>query len=509
MGRVRLALKSDLATEANDAVESQAALLSRPKTPTAAVASAPAATPFSASVREALEPYKDLKRQAKVSGCLELVDVREMVAIYRRFRDSATEPIPASDVVHAILSTLRLRMVVLRPLISIKRHDALNNQNPELKSYLEEIVQDMLAGKAYLSTFALTYLLTAFGTLNCHAEATKVWRQLSEQEKLPKDLSKRIYDPKVVGSFIRFADPQSVSLEEIETTYENTVRSRGHHILLDDALATSYLRFGETVRAAELYAHMCRSYPVKKWEDTFSRLHNRILTESQDHDLSNAFFESAVEAGSRIKLHPSSAAKYVEHIVATEGEPARIVDVYRQAVERFATKANYVAPLQYQVLTTTAVRCLLAAYEVDNADARIQLARFLPLDTSSVVALNTLLSFVSKRWPVSSYIEDIMGAVASRGPLRVDSLRVFLNASQHLPSQSLAAVQDLWAQRQALSQRIDRFDLLALLHACNSPDRAAYFVSELEAARANGLDVSLVEKQLSHYEHVAAAVNKA
>lgn len=507
MGRVRLALKSDLAADQTVAE----ALADQPSASALRSRSAKSAnrSPASTPIREAMEPYKDLKRQSKVNGCLELVDVREIMAIYRKFREGSEEPIPASDVVHAILSTLRLRMVVLRPLISTKRHHALNEQNPELKGYLEEIVEDILAGKAYLSTFALTYLLTAFGTLNCHAEATKVWRQLSEQDQLPAGLSSRVKDPKVVGSFIRFADPQSVSLDEIESTYEDTVRSRGHHVLLDDALATSYLRYGEGVKAAELYAHMCRNYPVKKWEDTFSRLHNRILTDSQDAELSAAFFESAVSNESRIKLHPSSVSKYIEQVSVSTSDPMQIVDIYRQSVERFSTKVNHMAPVQFQILTTTAVRSFLEMYKTDSAEAREALAKLLPLETSPVVALNTLLSLLSKRWPTSSYIEDLMAAISRQGPLRVDSLRVFLNASQHLSSTSLAAVQDFWAQRKAHIEHIDKFDLLALAHACNHPDRAEFFKTELAAAREAGASqdtLKFVEARIGKCEHIAAAM---
>lgn len=507
MGRVRLALKSDLAAEQTvaEALDQTTASTLRPR-PAKSNNQGQASTP----IREALEPYKDLKRQSKVNGCLELVDVREIMSIYRKFRESSEEPIPASDVVHAILSTLRLRMVVLRPLISTKRHNVVNEQNPELKGYLEEIVEDILAGKAYLSTFALTYLLTAFGTLNCHAEATKVWRQLSEQDQLPAGLSSRVKDPKVVGSFIRFADPQSVSLDEIELTYEDTVRSRGHHVLLDDALATSYLRYGESVKAAELYAHMCRNYPVKKWEETFSRLHNRILTESQDAELSAAFFESAVSDESRIRLHPSSVSKYLEQVATATSDPMQIVNIYRQAVERFSTKVNHVAPVQYQILTSTAVRFLLDMYKTDSAEARETLGKLLPLDSSPVVALNTLLSFMSKRWPTSTYIEDLMAAISRQGPLRVDSIRVFLNASQHLASTPLAAIEDLWTQRKAHIEHIDKFDLLALAQACNQPDRAEFFKKELAAARDAGASqetLKFVESRIGRCEHVAAVMS--
>ena len=439
-------------------------------------------------------------RQTNVVGCQELVDVREMISIYRKHRDEAAEKglrVPASEAVHCILETIRQRMITLRPVISRVRAQIISHQNDELLIYLQEIVQDVVHNRSYLSAGALTYLFTALNTMECHAEATQVWLLLNQSKKNLPDVPEKLQDPRVVGAVLSAADPSTISVHEIEKIYEDTVGRHGPHIFLDEALAKGYLRFNEYSKALLLYRHMRKLYDEKEWDQPITRLHNHILTECPDIDIATKLFESSTP------LHPSAVAGYVRHTYDALHDPVKCVQIYWDAMKRLRKQG--VLDKDCQILTTETTRKVAQHYPLPTPEAQDLFGEILKAANYSMLAMNTVLSTVAKRWAESNFVLNLQDILESRGsPLRFDSLRILLSSSRN-QSVPLEKITKWWEARKNCSPHLQYFDWLALSHACDFEDRASYFVREFVQAREIP-EKSRLFSQLERQPHVQAAM---
>lgn len=439
-------------------------------------------------------------RQTNVVGCQELVDVREMISIYRKHRDDAATAglrVPASEAVHCILETIRQRMITLRPVISSVRAQIIARQNEELLEYLQEIVQDVVKNRSYLSAGALTYLFTAFSTMECHVEATQVWILLNESKQQLPDVPEKLQDPRVVGAILSAADPSTISVNEIEKVYEDTVEKHGVHIFLDEALAKGYLRFHEYSKALLLYRHMRKIYDEKEWDQPMIRLHNHILTECPDIEIASKLFESSM------RLHPSAVAGYVRHTYEAVNDPSKCVEIYGIAMKRLRKQG--VSNKDCQILTTETTRKVAQHYPLPTPEAQQLFEEILKAANYSMLALNTVLSTVAKRWTESNFVLHLQDELESRcSPLRFDSLRILLNSSRN-QSVSLERITKWWEVRKNSNPNLQYFDWLALSQACDFEDRASYFVREFVQAREIPEKARLFS-QLERQPHIQAAM---
>lgn len=456
------------------------------------VASRTPAQQMESAMKQECLPYLRGNGQNRVAGCRDLVDVRQVMEIYRRHRDLSSSPVPASDAVHLILTTVRQRMVTLRSVISSVRTKIIDQQNGELQEYLVEIVNDVATKKAYMSSFALAYLFTALGSMGRYAAAMSAWKLLSGDGDHPS--TPHVSDPRVVGAALMASDPAVITLEDVESTYEATAAKHGRHVLLDDALARSYLRFHEYSKAAQLYIDMCEKYDPSEWEQTLSRLHNQILTDCTDIVIADKFFSAALEPSSFVSLHPGAATAYARHKWNSTKSADSVIQVYRDAVARLTTQESrtVTSARHYNNLTTECTRLILESSPHDSPEGRRSLLRLIETATESgrsgseatTLAMNTALSCVAKQWPTSPFIRELQLLLEATDAAqnRVDTLRVLLTSSRYVdvPAERLAV---WWQHRVNLKTPLEVFDWIALARGADHASRTAVFVEAFTAVK--------------------------
>lgn len=422
----------------------------------------------------------------------ELVKVHEIMDIYRKYRE--TQNVNASEPIHAILTTIRLRGKVLKPVISKVRRQIMGTQNVILAEYLNEIAEDLLSGRSYASHFALCYMLTAFHTMEDQGQASAVWKRLNEGAKA--DLSEKLNDPRVVTAVLRFSDPSVLSLDEVEKLYKETTEKYGQHILSDDALAMGYMRFGEFERAVKVYSMMCSQYDISRWRGSIVRLHNQILTMCPDPDISKVFFDTAVSDESFVQLHPSAAAKYVQHYYDAKTDVHGAVDICCRAMKRLASQSGPGSdPKNCVGVLAETLKCVIQQHyaitgPVDEAQQLLE--KIIVATNSEQIYLNAILSFASKTWPNSQYIADFQHKYFSNSlDLQFDTLRVLLNSSQFLTTQQCSANQVTeWWRRLINLKPPQVFDWMSLAKACDNPERVQFYTDQLAVFKPKNLSIN-------------------
>lgn len=430
-----------------------------------------------------------LKGKHNVKDIQNLVEVHEMMKIYRRYRDD-NGSVNASEPIHAILTTLRLRGKVLKPVISTVRRQIMGNQNAILSQYLNEIADDLVAGRSYASHFALSYMLTAFSTMENNAQASAVWKRLVD-EGARQDLIEKLDDPRVVSAALRSSDPSVVNLEEFERIYKDTTEKHGRYILADDALAMGYLRFKEFNKAVEIYASICQHYKIDEWSTSIIRLHNQILTQCTDINIAKVFFDTATSDESFIQLHPSAAARYIEHHYRFANDVESVVQIYEKAMRRLNSQTQAKFELANCLnVTSEALKCVVNqhyALKGPVAEAQSFISRIIAASQSQTLVLNTVLSFVSKAWPTSEYIAALQHEYFENvNDLGFDTIRVLLNSAQSLTTLQCAPerVAAWWCR--LLDLKVPQvFDWLSLAKACDNPDRVVIFVEQVNSLKPN------------------------
>lgn len=422
----------------------------------------------------------------------DLVKVHEIMQIYRKYRE--TQNVNASEPIHAILTTIRLRGKVLKPVISKVRRQIMGTQNVILAQYLNEIAEDLLSGRSYASHFALCYMLTAFNTMEDQGQASAVWKRLNEGAKA--DLSEKLNDPRVVTAVLRFSDPSVLSLEEVEKLYHKTTEKYGQHILSDDALAMGYMRFGEFERAVKVYAMMCSQYDIGKWRGSIVRLHNQILTLCPDPEISKVFFDTAVSDESFVQLHPSAAAKYVQHYYDAKTDVQGAVEIFCRAIKRLSTQSGPSSdPKNCVNILAETLKCVVQQHFAITGpveEAQQLLEKIINATNGEQIYLNAILSFASKAWPNSQYIADFQRKYFSNtNELQFDTLRVLLNSSQFLtteqcPTEKVSA----WWHRLISLKPPQVFDWLSLAKACDNPERVKFYTEQLAALKPTNLTIN-------------------
>lgn len=441
-------------------------------------------------MRSELSQIKNrLKGKPNVKDIQNLVEVHEMMKIYRRYRDD-NGSVNASEPIHAILTTLRLRGKVLKPVISTVRRQIMGSQNAILSQYLNEIADDLVAGRSYASHFALSYMLTAFSTMENNAQASAVWKRLVD-EGAKKDLVEKLDDPRVVSAALRSSDPSVVNLVEFERIYKDTTEKHGRYILADDALAMGYLRFKEFNKAVEIYASICEHYNIDEWSASIVRLHNQILTQCTDINIAKVFFDTATSSESFIQLHPSAAARYIEHYYQSTNDVEGVVDIYERAMHRLNTQTqSKFEAANCLNITSEALKCVVNQHYALKGpvdEAQVLIARIIGASPSQPLVLNTVLSFVSKAWPTSEYIATLQQKYFEDvDNLGFDTIRVLLNSAQSLTTHQCApeTVAAWW--RRLLDLKVPQvFDWLSLAKACDNPDRVVIFAEQVSALGPN------------------------
>lgn len=441
-------------------------------------------------MEEEVKPYELLPNQGDVAGCRDLVDLKKVMEIYRKYRDdpSRRSSLDVVNICYIILLASRQRAYILRPVITQVRNLVMEKQNEVLRSYLLEIADDGLNGRCGLSPHATMYMLTALAGVNANRDATRIWTQMRQH----KDYTNVASVPRVVGAALTTVDPSESTLEEIEEAYTKTVEKYHSHVLLDEALANGYLRFKEFEKASALYSFMCQRYNMMSLLSTFTRLHNRILTDCSDLKIAKEFFESAVEPSAPINLHPAAVTSYVRNTWESEKSESTmsdIINIYIKAVKHFAANRR-VSPRTYNMLTTEVMKKFVEAYPMDNEAGRNVIRDMLDRYTEAVspppvLILNTITSLISKQWPESDFIKSLQtlveDAVSRKNEkLGHDSLRILLNSSQGIDVDAIK-INHWWSLLGKDGMR-DYFDWLAFATACNHPDRVETFINELMIA---------------------------
>jgi len=447
----------------------------------------PAAALNTQMKNELTKIQKQVSLNADMKGMQTLEAIHEMMDVYRRYRDSQASKqdtkVNASDPIHSILTILRLRTKILKPVISKVRKQIMGTQNEVLCRYLTEIADDLVAGRSYATHFALAYMITAFNTMENDVQASLVWKRLENESQISQDLASRLADPRVVAAVIRSGDPGVVSIGELEEMHRRTTEKNGRYMLLDEALALSYVKFGNYGKAVELFASICEHYDIGEWMTSILRLHNQILTQTTDMEIATTFFETGTAPDTFVQLHPSAVARYVEHLYEATGNPEAVVDVYERASKKIPTQTvpNYrFGTAQCLNMTAEVMKALNKHFGLTGPteELRALVTRVIAANPDQL-CINTVLSYVFKAWEGSSYIADLQSQYFMGANLDFDALRVVLSSCQSLNTSqvSLDRIISWWEQLLALKSP-QVFDWISLARACDNPDRLDYFIDQ-------------------------------
>lgn len=449
------------------------------------------------NVRKSILPEAELKltvkkmhekingRDPDVKDFHNLVPIKQIMEAYRTCKSMKIKA-DASELIHSILTILRARNSVLKPLISHVRRQVIREQNVTLCSYLEEIVDDLVNNRSHASTSAIVYLITAFDSMENNTQGSVAWKRLNEVSSSIEGLSEKLNDPKVISVALKFVDPDIITIDELESTYRNSLSQHGHAIATDEALILGYLRFQQFEKAVELYSDVVDKYDVVKSDSIISRIHNTILSKCEDYTISESFFKSAVSNMSMLQLHPSAAAHFIKVTFASTNDVKRTVDAYIQALEKINTQTRVTPGINRMNMLSEVLKPIIVGKYSDAGPVE-EVQEFINqvIDNSNGIpehlVLNHVLSMVSKSWPSADYITVLQKRLQDYGTLQFDSLRVLLTSCYGLSSQqiSLDAVITWW-NRLTQIKRLDILDWVSLAKACNEPSRVSFFISQIE-----------------------------
>lgn len=432
---------------------------------------------------------KNLRNQNSVKGCITLKDVRKMMDLYRLSRDhpNRKEPTVASDVVNAILDTTRQREKVLRRVFTSERVDIITEQNEIMAAFLSEIIQDLLDNRSYLSTYAITYMITAFAALGRSNEIRALWDRLVDVSTSRPDLADHLRTPTVIGAALCQADPATMSLEFVEKTHKEASERYGTNFILEEALTIAYLRFESPQKAAERYVHMFNSLDIKKWMQSFTRLHNRILTENTDLEVGIAFLEMGLKADTHVrKLHPSAIGSFLRLCYHENHDFDELVDYFLRSANYYATRFSRLELRDISSLLTPVWSVFCEEYPQDTQKARDdfillvkKIETIYPHPRSSLF-FNMGFSSLIRQWPESPFLTELADKMAERSPLMADTARVILKARP-----SLETIEKIWEKRQEDISRLNKYDFQMLIHAANTEEKGIFVARAIKSAESD------------------------
>lgn len=450
----------------------------RARTPKSEAASENAA--FQQTLRQMQERLR--RNSGRPQDFHDLVAIEQAMGQYRACRGRARAN--ASDLIHAILSTLRVRNIALKPLISRVRQQVVARQNERLSAFLNEIVEDIAAGRSFATRYALVYLFTAYDSMGHAALGSAAWRRLHAEPS--ETMRAKLLDPRVVSAALKYVDPGVLTLEELENAYAATVEAHGACVLADEALILGYLRFREFGKAVQHYALVVDRYTLDEAEDTLTRIHNEVLTACDVHSIAAVFFAAAAQPRNFVQLHPSAAANFIRVTYLSTDSTEKTVAVYLAALAKVSQQRRTFPAFNTMNMVSEVLKSIIAkrhVYDGPVPEAREQIARVLAsgLDPQhSLLVLNSALSMVAKTWPASEYILELHQRYPRKLPF--DALRVLLTSCAGIPATRITAdqVAQWWDH---LRRRKDPqiVDWLALAKACNEETRAALFVAQVQA----------------------------